>query len=196
MDKLTNKNIVVAFFLLLIIGCNESNITRNNSTEIHNEEDLEKKNNESNCLFVFQGTYSDWIATRNDLYFPLTSLDTTINKQKEYYDDHYLIIRNNWLILVEVGRFSDILNEFPLIPLLKHADKKEIKKNLTHIFLPIQKLVIIDDHEELSEKGDYRVYIEIYCRDEGTSCKYIIDISYLKGKFYFKTDCNNTKILP
>jgi len=203
--NIKNQMRYVFFVFIAILSANCTNkdkkieVEDNLSDTLFLEKDSAK---EENFSFVFRGTYLDWIATKNDLYFPLTSLDTTINKQREYYNDHYLKIRNYWLILVEVGVCRDILNEFPLIPLLKSEDRKEVKRNLTHIFaLPRLREVIIHDYEMLSKEDElYRVTIEIISRDclncaATTSCKYILDISYKKGLFYFKTDCNRTKIV-
>lgn len=199
-----NSKIIILFILLAIISgcCNEtnSNIANDSCENLSGKDTCNIPHD--NCDFVFQGKYSDWTAAFN-VYFPLTSLDTALNKQREKYVNRYLVKRNNWLILAEMFEPHWVLNEYPLIPLLiTAAEDKKLKKNLTNIF-PYPELFCCEVRSEYSKKGEDKYQVIIYvdcpkqCRAQQStkkSCKHIIDISYWEGIYNFESDCDCDRI--
>ena len=202
MKKLVIKNLVIYFFLIVMIGCcqKENSITKSVSSSDIYEKEIEKKT--IDCDLVFNGTYSEWLFIRgHHIYFPLTSLDTLLNKNREGYNNRYLVFKKNWLVLMEVIYPHKLLNEFPLIPLTFTANNEALKIFLTAPGEPlfeswekidINHTEIGDDHYRVIISTKQSIWHPSLC--ESFTCEHIIDFYFEKGIYSFSNDCGATRI--
>ena len=202
MKKLAIKNLVIYFFLIVMIGScqKKDNALQSNTFFDIDSKELEKEN--SVCDLIFYGTYLEWWQNRIPngycAYFPLTSLDTILNKNRKFYENRYLTIKKNWLMLIEVGNPHEYINEYPLIPLTYAADKETLKEFLTTIGWPIPtNLGSIEINHTQIEDDHYRVTIFIQ-RPLGRShmqgyhtCEHTIDFYCKKGIYNFSNTCDD-----